>query len=627
LFSSLAHEALSESDIPDKAARLLLERVINAVCSLESQESQQNNKLARLMGLIKRLLDQLGQVTQLAEFLSHQGRDDYAKAADDLIAVIQEQAARPERLASHRNGEGNKENEVEGSQILLASHNNMQEKENVLPAAAGVASGCFREEARGEETKTTPPASCSPLPLHRAPRRRTLSTSECCDAALRLDQEAGLFVSSLLAGDEVALVSHIERLQTGERDTETLDAVRTALIILLHGDELHVREAALAALRLTAVGESESMLGWGGLAPAAGGGEMGARFMRAFGGSVKQVACGLNLSHALTDLGEVFGWGKGGKGGGESDCCQRGGGTRGRTGSDFPALVAGPWGEAAVVQIACGSSHVLACTETGLAYGWGNGRCGQLGVSPVPMYGDVSDPGLVMGMEQERIVAVACGQGHSGCVTEGGRLYTMGANEDGQLGAGDCVPRKLPCLVVVSNEPGMAVVELSLGKSHSLLRCRDGRLFSWGRATEGQLGLGDETSRSIPHLVDVDGLPVAMVAAGASHSCACTLDGHVYSWGANHMGQLGHETRSMQVNRPLPLQCFSEETFIRQIACGSHHSVAISTAGALFSWGKSLDGHSANELPRQVEIDQGLAIASVRFASCGGDSTLAMTGF
>ena len=69
---------------------------------------------------------------------------------------------------------------------------------------------------------------------------------------------------------------------------------------------------------------------------------------------------------------------------------------------------------------------------------------------------------------------------------------------------------------------------------------QDGGLTSFGKNLAGQLGLGDIRDRNIGNLlVGLDGTVVRDMAAGKAHSIALTTMGDVYTWGANHFGQLG----------------------------------------------------------------------------------------
>ena len=66
------------------------------------------------------------------------------------------------------------------------------------------------------------------------------------------------------------------------------------------------------------------------------------------------------------------------------------------------------------------------------------------------------------------------------------------------------------------------------------------QVYSWGCNASGQLGLGDFVDRRAPaHVEGLWALPVASLAAGDSHSAALTMNGFLFSWGANDKGQLG----------------------------------------------------------------------------------------
>lgn len=86
---------------------------------------------------------------------------------------------------------------------------------------------------------------------------------------------------------------------------------------------------------------------------------------------------------------------------------------------------------------------------------------------------------------------------------------------------------------------GVAVIEVSVGSDHTCARKTDGTLWCWGKNTDGQLGIGNTTASTVP--VQVTGLAgnVTSVSVGNGHTCARKTDGTLWCWGSNFDGELG----------------------------------------------------------------------------------------
>ena len=88
-------------------------------------------------------------------------------------------------------------------------------------------------------------------------------------------------------------------------------------------------------------------------------------------------------------------------------------------------------------------------------------------------------------------------------MTGTGTLYTWGKNGDGQLGHGDRKMLMSPRLVEALE--GAFVTDAATRGAHVMAVSADGRLYTWGRGDEGQLGHGqrnDEARHQIPRVVD-----------------------------------------------------------------------------------------------------------------------------
>jgi len=80
-------------------------------------------------------------------------------------------------------------------------------------------------------------------------------------------------------------------------------------------------------------------------------------------------------------------------------------------------------------------------------------------------------------------------------------------------------------------------VDVFAGNHHSFYVNRKGQVFGWGLNNHGQLGIGHKENTSIPTLVKgFEGEQVAMMAGGEHHTIAVTTQGKVYCWGRNDEG-------------------------------------------------------------------------------------------
>jgi alpha-tubulin suppressor-like RCC1 family protein len=81
---------------------------------------------------------------------------------------------------------------------------------------------------------------------------------------------------------------------------------------------------------------------------------------------------------------------------------------------------------------------------------------------------------------------------------------------------------------------------------------------------------------------------VAAVAAGWQHSLALSETGEVYSFGNGAYGQLGHGDQEDQ-HTPRPIAAL-QGMRVGIIAAGDQHSLVVSTAGRLYSFGHGGQG-------------------------------------
>lgn len=138
--------------------------------------------------------------------------------------------------------------------------------------------------------------------------------------------------------------------------------------------------------------------------------------------------------------------------------------------------------------------------------------------------------------------------------------------------------------LVTSIPIGERVTDISCGLGHILFLLQDGRVKASGSGGNGRLGLGDILDRKEPCLVEsLLGERIAAVQCGASHSSALSVTGKIFSWGKNSQGQCGNGHLG-EVHRPTLNKTLAGERVI-QVAAGWEHSIALTDTGGLYAWG------------------------------------------
>lgn len=108
---------------------------------------------------------------------------------------------------------------------------------------------------------------------------------------------------------------------------------------------------------------------------------------------------------------------------------------------------------------------------------------------------------------------------------------------------------------------------------------------------------------------------MVQVTCGSYHTAAVTSDGSLYTWGGGMYGKLGHgnETGCSTPKRVEGLVGLC----VAQIACGSRHTVVVTSTGAAFSWGDMENGRDADSC-RCATCDYGFCFNTHRISPYPG---------
>ncbi|KAF1789499.1 EF-Hand 1, calcium-binding site [Phytophthora cactorum] len=167
-----------------------------------------------------------------------------------------------------------------------------------------------------------------------------------------------------------------------------------------------------------------------------------------------------------------------------------------------------------------------------------------------------------------------------------GAVYSFGANARAQLGHSHLeLSRNVasPLLAAFFKNNELRISRLALSETHACAVTSDGQVFTWGAGVPGSFGFllplqsqdhssfsgGGGVIRKQPTRVDdLNDVVIVDSRLGSHHSVALSAGGIIYTWGSGGYGQLGHG----------------------DFAVTDENSELVTEDGSVFSWGEGSDG-------------------------------------
>jgi alpha-tubulin suppressor-like RCC1 family protein len=250
---------------------------------------------------------------------------------------------------------------------------------------------------------------------------------------------------------------------------------------------------------------------------------------------------------------------------------------------------------------------------------WGRpnttGRLGEgtnvtIGDTPSEMGDGLPIVNLGTGRTATKVVSV--GENATCALLDNSTVKCWGANNVCQLGIGaantviigDNTSEMGDGLPAVNLGTGRTVTDISAGSGHVCAILDNGSLKCWGRNTNGQLGLGDTTTRGCTAATMGDSLPavnfgggtIAELSLGGQYTCVRLSTGSVKCWGENGNGQLGlgdmtdRGTSSAQMGASLPIVNLGSGITAQSLATGYRHMCAKLSNSSTKCWGLNSSG-------------------------------------
>ena len=229
-----------------------------------------------------------------------------------------------------------------------------------------------------------------------------------------------------------------------------------------------------------------------------------------------------------------------------------------------------------ITDIVCGQDHSIFVTETGSLYGCGWGADGQTGLGH---YNNQHQPELLQGdIERENIVKVSSAGDCVLALSDKGEVFGWGNSEYGQISRDESIQQiNTPTHLKYFDGLGK-IVDISAGGSFCSVLNESGDVFVWGF---GLLGLGPQVDYcKQPKLIPPTlfgrnpfnpSNRVISINCGLNHMTAINNDNDLFTWGKNKFGclGLGHENDQF-----FPFKALVGAK-VEKVVCGVDHTIAL----------------------------------------------------
>lgn len=278
---------------------------------------------------------------------------------------------------------------------------------------------------------------------------------------------------------------------------------------------------------------------------------------------VDQIACAENIIHLLSTSGEVFE-------------------VKLQSDQTKAIKIEGFDANAVITKILshCEGRHFVAISANGDAYSWGVGEFGRLGHSEECLSKDF--PAKIATLSDKQVVGASCGTTYTAFITSNGELYTCGQGRFGKLGHGNFDDKAIPTQVAALKSH--KIVDVACGDSHTLCVTDQGKVFVFGDGDFGKLGVGPTNGSQVP--IHIESLSnIASVHSGPHFSLAISTDSvSIYTWGKS--GRLGHENVTEDLYTPRKIEGLAGKK-VENVSVGSAHCLLLMTNGELYGFGKN----------------------------------------
>ena len=394
---------------------------------------------------------------------------------------------------------------------------------------------------------------------------------------------------------------------------------------------------------------------------------------------IKHIYAGWEHNIIITKKGKVFSFG-------HNQCFQCGyPNIKGQESLKDPINISKNNKDIRAISASCGNEHSLILSNEHIVYSFGSSEDGILGVNLYSNFNNETKNNysdkkklnsyklnkIDFGEYTNKIIEISSGTVHNLALTYDGKIFSWGSSQGGQLGLSlqelESYPGfknnyfiQSPIPVPISKSTDINIVKISCGEAHSLALTNEGKVYSWGFGSNGQLGLGfcedsfepgeglKNSMRYKPEKIEsLEEEKICDIKCGKTFSIFVNNKGELFACGVNDLYQLGiqdnppkehlfdkDEDTCYDFVNPTKVDYFLKMK-VKNIACGEGHCLAVindilSNTETIWSWGNNKFGQLGQNifikkcLPRPINCLFEYNLFKFDEVACGGFHSLAL---
>ena len=270
-------------------------------------------------------------------------------------------------------------------------------------------------------------------------------------------------------------------------------------------------------------------------------------------------------------------------------------------------------------QVAVGKSQSVIINDKGKVYTFGSGSYGSLGQSSLS-HNEIATALSHPNLNGYNIIDVAVSNDEFDTfvllLADDGTVFSFGKNSYGQLGLGDQVERFEPTPITHDSLAGVKIIDIQAGRSNSILLSDSGDVYVMGNNNNGYLGIGTITPdmllvpTKLTHS-NLNGYTISKIAAGGTHAFLLASNDTLFAFGENINGQLGDGTT---VSKTVPTIINSSQfggKRITKMSITHYSSLFLMADSTVYSWGNHRGGLGQGTLSADITTPTQITHANI----------------